>query len=156
MENNFGPIRSMDPEGAAALLDDVQGDRTRLTQRVRTPKWVGPGFGFIAALYVATPAVPGNWAGSFVLAMALVAVIVMVHLSHRATGVRFSRLGLQAWAAFAAATLGTLALFSVALGFAATNLHWLIIAPACAAFGLSSWLAKVFFSSMRQGLARVR
>ncbi len=90
------------------------------------------------------------------LITALVAGILLVGLSYRATGIKFTRFGVQAWAAFAAAVLGSLALFSVSLGFAASGLFWWIVIPAVVAFVLVFWLASLIFSSMRERLHHVR
>ncbi|MCY7289441.1 MAG: hypothetical protein LH624_14645 [Cryobacterium sp.] len=156
MENNMVPSGQDDARIVAGLLEELQADRARLVEKVRAPKWLAPGFGLIAASYVTTPAFPGEGAGDFVLITALVAGLLLVALSYRITGIKFTRFGVQAWAAFAAAVLGTLALFSVSLGLAATGLIWWIAVPAVVAFVLVCWLASLIFSTMRERLRHVR
>lgn len=156
MENNLVPSGPDDARVVAGLLDELQADRARLVEKVRAPKWLAPGFGLIAASYVMTPAFPGEGAGDFVLSTALVAGILLVVLSYRVTGIKFTRFGVQAWAAFAAAVVGSLALFSVSLGLAASAVLWWIAIPAVVAFVLVFWLASLIFSSMRERLRHVR
>ena len=150
------PSGQDDARIVAGLLEELQADRARLVEKVQAPKWLAPGFGLIAASYVTTPAFPGEGAGDFVLITALVAGLLLVALSYRITGIKFTRFGVQAWAAFAAALLGTLALFSVSLGLAATGLIWWIAVPAVVAFVLVFWLASLIFSTMRERLRHVR
>ena len=156
MENNVAPSGPDDARVVSGLLEELQADRARLVRKVRAPKWLAPGFGLIAASFVMTPAFPGGGAGGFVLSTALVAGILLVGLSCRVTGIKFTRFGVQAWAAFAAAVVGTLALFSVSLGLAATGLILWIAVPAVVAFVLVFWLASLIFSTMRERLRHVR
>lgn len=156
MENNLTPSGPDDARVVSGLLEELQADRARLVEKVRAPKWLAPGFGLIAASYVMTPAFPGEGAGNFVMVTAPVAGILLVVLSFRVTGIKFTRFGVQAWAAFAAAVLGSLALFSVSLGLAASGLLWWIAVPAVVAFVLVFWLASLIFSSMRERLRHVR
>ncbi|TFC94460.1 MULTISPECIES: hypothetical protein [Cryobacterium] len=156
MENNLTPSGPDDARVVSGLLEELQADRARLVEKVRAPKWLAPGFGLIAASYVMTPPFPGEGAGGFVLSTALAAGILLVALSYRVTGIKFTRFGVQAWAAFAAAVVGTLALFSVSLGLAASGLVWWIAIPAVVAFVLVCWLASLIFSSLRERLHYVR
>ena len=156
MENNLTPSWPDDARVVSGLLEELQADRARLVEKVRAPKWLAPGFGFIAASYVMTPAFPGEGAGDFVMVTAPVAGILLVALSYRATGIKFTRFGVQAWLAFAAAVVGSLALFSVSLGLAASGLFWWIAVPAVVAFVLVFWLASLIFSTMRERLHHVR
>ena len=103
-----------------------------------------------------TPVFPGERAGGFVLNTALVAGILLVVLSYRVTGIKFTLFGVQAWAGFAVAVVGGLALFSVSLGLAAIGLIWWIAVPAVVAFVLVFGLASLIFSTMRERLRDVR
>ena len=156
MENNLAPNGPDDARVVSGLLEELQADRARLVEKVRAPKWLAPGFGLIAASYVMTPAFPGEGAGDFVMVTAPVAGILLVALSFRVTGIKFTRFGVHAWAAFAAAVVGSLALFSVSLGLAASGLLWWIAIPVVGAFVLIFWLAGLIFSLMRERLRHVR
>lgn len=156
MENNLAPSGPDDARIVTGLLEELQADRARLVEKVRAPKWLAPGFGLIAASYVMTPAFPGEGARDFVMITAPVAGILLVALSFRVTGIKFTRFGVQAWAAFAAAVAGSLALFSVSLGLVASGLLWWIAIPTVVAFVWVFWLASLIFSSMRERLRHVR
>jgi hypothetical protein len=156
MENDIAPGDPNESRTAAEILDELDADRQRLAERTQAPSWLAPGFGLLAALYVLMPALPGEPRSSGFVTTALIVGIAMVYLSHRTTGLKFSRFGAQAWLALSGAVLGTLILFSVALGLAALDLHWWIIVPAAATFGLVLWLSRVVFSSMRKSLSHGR
>jgi hypothetical protein len=156
MENDIASGDPNESRAAADILGELQADRARLAQRTQAPRWLAPGFGVIAGLYVLIPALPGDRPGTGFVTTALVVGIVMVYASRRITGIKFARFGAQAWFALAGAVIGTLALFSVALGLVSLDLHWWVVAPAAAAFGLVMWLTGVIFSSMRKNLDRDR
>jgi hypothetical protein len=156
MENNFSPSDPNESRAAAELLDELQADRERLARRSEAPRWLAPGFGLLAGLYVAGPALPGEPRSGGFVTTAIIVGIVMVFLSSRATGVKFSRFGPRAWVAFAGAVLGGLFFFSVSLGLVSLGLHWWVIVPAAATFALVVWLTRVMSSSMRRNLNRER
>jgi hypothetical protein len=152
MENDIASGDPHESRAAAEILDELQADQKRLADRTQAPRWLAPGFGVLAALYVLMPALPGEPRSGGFVTTALIVGIVMVYLSYRTTGIKFSRFGTSAWLALAGAVIGTLVFFSVALGLAALNLHWWIILPAAATFGLVLWLTRVIFASMRKTL----
>jgi hypothetical protein len=156
MENDIAAGDPNESRAAAEILKELQADQERLAERTQAPRWLAPGFGVLAALYVLMPALPGDPRSSGFVTTALVVGIAMVYLSYRTTGVKFARLGVQARLALAGAVIGTLIFFSVALGLAALNLHWWIIAPATATFCLVLWLTRVSFSSIRKTLTHAR
>lgn len=154
MENKMPPGEPGELQNVSGILDELQADRDRLVQRFRAPKWLAPGFGLIAAAYVSTPALPGERTNNFVLIAALVIGILLIGNTYRATGIKISRFGVLEWVALAASVLGSLVLFSLSLGLAASGLYWWIAAPAGAAFVMVLLLASVIFSSMRERLRR--
>jgi hypothetical protein len=154
MENNFASGEPNPRRAAAELLDDLQADQERLAERAEAPRWLAPGFGLIAALYVAAPALPGEPRSNGIVTTCIIIGVVLVYLSSRATGIKFSRFGLRAWLAFAGALVGTLVLFSFSLGLVSLDSHWWVAATAAAAFALVFWLTRLIFSSMREALNR--
>ncbi|GAA1120563.1 hypothetical protein [Arthrobacter flavus] len=150
MENN---IRlSPDPsESAAALLADVEQDRSALIERMTTPRWVPPIFGAVAAICVASPAAGDNRSGNSTLL--IIVAIIVVYLYHRATGVKLSHIGGTAWLIYAATLITCLTLLSVSLGLVSFDLYWWVLAPAAAAFGAGT-LGTHFF--LRSALRRIR
>jgi hypothetical protein len=156
MENNISAGDLNEPRAAADLLDELQADRQRLARRAEAPRWLAPAFGLLAGLYVAAPALPGDPRSGVFVTMGIILGIVLVFLSSRATGVKFSNLGLQGWAAFTGAVAGGLLFFSVSLGLVSLGLHWWVIVPAAATFALVLWLTRVMSSSMRKNLSSDR
>lgn len=152
MENDIASSDPNESRTAAEILGELQADRARLAQRTRAPRWLAPGFGVIAGLYVLIPGLPGSRPETGFVTTALVVGIVMVYLTRQATGIKFARFGARAWFALAGAVIGTLILYSVALGLVASELQWWVAAPAVAAFGLVFVLIRVIFSSMRKNL----
>ena len=146
---------SGNPRLVSQVFDELQSDRERLAEHFRAPKWLAPGFGLIAAAYVATPAFPGGQTDDFVLIVALVACILLVSSYRRATGIKISRFGAREWALFAASVLSSWGLLSVSLGLAAYGFQRWIAAPAFAAFALMTWFASLIFTSMRERLRHV-
>jgi len=156
MENDIASGDPNESRAAAEILGKLQSDREQLAQRTQAPRWLAPGFGVLAGLYVLIPALPGNRPETGFVTTALVVGIVMVYASRRITGIKFARFGVQAWFALAGAVIGTLIFYSVALGLVASGLNWWVVAPAAATFGLVLWLTRVIFSSMRKTLDRDR
>jgi hypothetical protein len=156
VENNFSANDPTAPRVAAELLDELQADRQRLARHAEAPRWLAPGFGLLAGLYVAAPALPGEPRSGGFVTMAIIIGVLLVYLSSRATGVRFSRFGLAGWAAFSGAVVGGLIFFSVSLGLVSLGLHWWVIVPAAATFALVLWLTRAMLASMRRNLNRDR
>lgn len=152
----MSPVEPGESQVVSEILDELQADRDRLAQRFRAPKWLAPGFGLVAAVYVSTPALPGQRTSDFILIAAVVVGILLVGNTYRATGIKMSRFGLPEWVAFAASVLGSLVLFSVSLGLAASGLYWWIAAPVCVAFVMVFALTRVILSSMRERLRHAR
>lgn len=151
MENNLPPSSSGQSDSAAALLADVDSDRSALISRMNTPRWVAPTFGAIAAVCVASPAAGDNRSGNS--ALLIIVGIMVVYLYHRATGVKLGSIGWEAWLIYAATLISCLLLLSVSLGLVSLELHWWVAAPTVAAFGAGTIGAHYF---MRSALSRIR
>lgn len=114
------------PDDAAATLDQLRRDRARLNSTTQTPWWVSAGLGLIVALWVVSPAlapVPVSYG------IAVVAVVLVLSLARRHTGLRTSARGPRIWALGVLWLLVTLVSYSVSLGLAASNLPAWIVVP---------------------------
>jgi len=151
MENNLHPSSQNEPGSAAALLADVDNDRSALIGRMDAPQWVAPTFGAIAALCVASPVAGDNRSGH--LSLLIIVGVLVVYLYHRATGVKLSRIGGTAWLIYAATLIFCLILLSVSLGLVSFALYWWVAAPIAAAFGAGTLGAHYF---MRNAVNRIR
>lgn len=151
MENHLHSTPQDQPRSAAALLADVDSDRSALIQRMNTPRWVAPAVGAIAAVCVASPAAGENQSGNS--ALLIIVGILVVYLYHRATGVKLGSIGWTAWLIYAATLVTSLILLSVSLGLVSFDLYWWVIAPTAAAFGAGTLGAHAF---MRSAFGRIR
>ncbi|MBG6180714.1 hypothetical protein [Arthrobacter sp. CAN_A1] len=154
MENNLPPSSSDQPTSAARLLADVDNDRSALSKRMNTPRWVAPAFGAIAAICVATPAAGDNRSGNSTL---LIIVAIMVgYLYHRVTGVKLARIGWVAWLIYATTLVVCLILLSVSFGLVSLDLDWWVIAPTAAAFGAGTIGAHYFMRTVQSRIRHAR
>ncbi|MBP2217687.1 hypothetical protein [Arthrobacter sp. CAN_C5] len=151
MENNLPPSAADQSSSAAALLADVDKDRSALIDRMTTPSWAAPAFGALAAICVVSPAAGDNRSGNS--ALLIIVGILVVYLYQRATGVRLARIGWAAWLIYAATLVFCLLMLSVSLGLVSFGLLWWVIAPAAAAFGAGALGAHYF---MRSAVNRIR
>ncbi|KQQ10335.1 hypothetical protein [Rathayibacter sp. Leaf296] len=136
------------------ILRELSADRARLADRVRTPWWLGVGFGVVAALFVVRPAAGEDLPGGILPALALGAVLLWAY--RRATGVALGRLGAMPWLLTGAALVLVLALYSVALGFASFDLHGWVALPTAVAFAVGVGATFAFTASARERMRRVR
>ncbi|MBF4995303.1 hypothetical protein ITX31_14445 [Arthrobacter gandavensis] len=146
MENNLeGHLSSRD---AAAALRDLASDRQALADGAHVPKALLSAIGGVAAWWVAAAATthPGEdydppasgWLG-------LAALLVIVHLIHRETGIRFRKMGTRAVAATIAMLVVCLFLFSISLALVSFGARWAVALTSLSAFGLVTWLAGVAY-----------
>lgn len=141
---------------ASQQLDDLQADRANLAERWRTPPWLAPGFGLVAAAYVSIPAFANNQARNAVFIAALVASIALVSGYRRVTGIKLTRVGARARTVSALPVIASLILLSVSYGLAAASLHWWITLTALTGFLLVSRLAAMFTAAARDRLRHDR
>jgi hypothetical protein len=160
MENNLNGFpttgSSADDPSRGDLLAELETDRARLGERMRSQRWLAPAFGVLAALEVATAAFnDAEWVSLWRPTTIVVGVLLVV-LYHRSTGVKISKWTPLAWFLMAGALVATLAFFSVALGLESFGLLWWIAAPAFAAFGVVTWLVVLLMRSVAGRVLRVR
>jgi hypothetical protein len=156
MENNLEGRSSS--EDAAASLRGLMSDRQALVAAVQVPKTLLAAFGGVAAWWVAAAATanPGDnyepptsgWLG-------LAAVLVIIHLIRRETGIQLRRMGARAGLAVIAILAACLALYSISLGLVSFGARWAVALTSVAAFVLVTWLAGVVYRSALDQLRRV-
>lgn len=155
MENHSRLLPS--PEDANALLAELGSDRNVLADSVRVPTTLMAALGACAAWWVSTAATtaPGadyqpptsGW-------LCLVAVLVIVHLIRRETGIRFRTMGPRAGVLLAVILLACLALFSVSLALVSLGAAWAVALTSLSAFGAVMWLSGAAFRSALEHLRR--
>jgi hypothetical protein len=155
MENNFeGPPSAKD---AAAQLRNLASDRHALADNVHVPRALLAAIGGVAAWWVALAATasPGeNYEPPVSGWLALVAVLVIMHLIRRETGIRFRKMGARAAVATIAILAVCLVLLSVSLGLVSLGARWAVVLTSLSAFGLVYWLAGVVYRSAVDRLRR--
>lgn len=155
MENNFEGRPSS--EDAVASLRDLASDRQALADGVQVPKTLLAALGGVAAWWVAAAATvnPGeNYEPPTSGWLGLVAVLVIVHLIRRETGIRFRKLGVRAVRATTAILVVCLTLFSISLGLVSFGARWAVVLTSLSAFGLVTWLAGIVYRSALDRLRR--
>jgi K+ transporter len=148
MENNFeGPPSAKD---AAAQLRNLASDRQALADNVRVPRALLAALGGVAAWWVALAATasPGeNYEPPVSGWLVLVAVLVIMHLIRRETGIRFRKMGARAAMATIAILAVCLILFSISLGLVSFGAYWAVGLTSLSAFVLVTWLAGIAYRS---------
>lgn len=152
-ENDLRPSDGA-PRRAAALLDELAADRTRLAQRLAAPAWLYPAFGALTALYVAAPALEPGAASDLVTTLAVAATLLLVWAYPRLSGVRVSRTGASARLTLGLLLGATLLLLSTSLGLVALGLRWWTPLPAVASFALTVQLGRAFDRRYREHVRR--
>ena len=149
MENNL-PDAHNPRSNAADALRNLESDRAGLVERLRAPKWFAPALGALAAVYIASPALPEALNRGFVGTPVIVVGILLVLGYQRSTGIKLLRFRVFELVLFAGAVATTLLFFSVSLGLAAGGLHGWIAASAVVGFLAVTALAALGASSMRE------
>jgi hypothetical protein len=155
MENNFEGRQSA--EDAAAQLRDLASDRQALADGVRLPKALLVALGGVAGWWVAlaATATPGeNYEPPASGWLGLVAVLVIMHLIRRETGIRFRKMGTRAAMATIAILAVCIALLSISLGLVSLGARWAVALTSLSAFGLVTWLAGIVYRSALERLRR--
>lgn len=155
MENNLEGRPSS--EDAAALLRNLESDRQSLVDGVRFPAALMAAFGGVAAWWVATAATasPGEGYEPPVSGwLCLVAVLVIVHLVRRETGIRFRTMGLRAGLTTGVILVVCLVLFSASLALVSVGARWAVVLTSLCAFGLITWLAGIVYRAALDHLRR--
>jgi uncharacterized membrane protein (DUF485 family) len=116
------------------MLDVLEEDRARLSERVRMPTWLAPTIAFLTAAWVASPAI-GDQAATSAYPLSVGGIVLAIYLAAYTAGVRHGRLrGRASWIVGAASAIG-LALYSTSLGLVSFELRWWVSLPALAAAG---------------------
>ena len=155
MERNFEGRPSADD--AAASLRDLASDRQTLADGVHVPKTLLAALGGVAAWWVAAAATanPGeNYEPPTSGWLGLVAVLVILHLIRRETGIQFRKMGTRAIMAAIAILMVCLTLFSISLGLVSIGARWSVALTSVSAFGLVTWLAGIVYRSALDRLRR--
>jgi len=86
----------------------LRADRANLAERLRTPWWLAPGFGLVAAGYDSSSAFADDGGRSLAFIAALVGSVALIGGYRRTTGVKLARLGWRARAVVAFAVVASL------------------------------------------------
>ena len=116
------------------MLDALEDDRARLSERVRMPTWLAPTIAFLAAAWVASPGIGDQTLTSAYLISAG-GIVLAIYLAAHTAGVRHGRLSGRAYSIVGAAGAVGLALYSTSLGLVSADLRWWAMLPALAAAG---------------------
>lgn len=153
MENDRSRTRDTPTQTARTLLQDLAGDRAALAGRLRAPGWLYPALGALAAVYVASPAIPADGPRRTLVLIAAVTTILLSIAYQRISGVKLGRTGVLGVVIVAAGVATVLLFLSVSYGLALLS-PWWVIAPAAVAFGvvvaLGRWLEKVHQGEVRR------
>lgn len=129
-------------------LARLRSDREAVAARLVRARWFAPGMGAVAAVFVASPAIPDGVGRNSVFVTCLAASIALLSVYHARTGVKLSRVGARAALIYAGALAAELVLLSVSYGLAGGGLVWWIAASAGAAFLLITWLVAMFIAAV--------
>ncbi len=151
MESENSRFESQDHD---QLLEDLRVDRQAMATQLSEPRWLAPGFGAVAAAYVATAAIPSDPWRDAVFVAAVAASLVMLSAYRRMTGIKLSRIGARAVIILLCAVGVALLMLSVSLGLAASGLTWWITASTLITFITVTWLAKRFIATASERVNR--
>lgn len=115
-----------------------------MATRLSGPAWLAPGFGLVAAAYVATAAITSDPWRDAVLMAAVAATFAMLAAYRKTTGVKLSRLGVRATVILLCAMGVSLLMLSVSYGLVASPFLWWVSATILVTFLAVTWLAKLF------------
>ncbi len=147
-------FRELDTTGRPTEHSELQDDRIELAKRLGRPVWLSPGFGAVAAAYVASPAIPdGTWR-DLVLPGAVVATVALLTAYQRTTGIKLSSVGWRAGWYFGGAVAFSLTMLSVSFGLDASGFAWWIAAPVAATFVVVAWLVGLLVAAARDHISR--
>lgn len=137
-------------------IEQLQIDRNHLAQRSLFPQWFHFATGVIAALYVISPALPGNEERSSGFLFAFIATLVLLAVAQKETKIKASSGGLRGSLTLLAMLVIILVGYSVALGLVSLGLSvWWCSIPALSVFlsvySLSPYYEKTIKSRIRYG-----
>lgn len=138
------------PDEAAHSLATLSADSDRLVANVKAPWLLLAAFGGIGAWWVSAAAgtTPGaNYEAPSSTWLLVICALIVMYLTQRTTGVRFRKMGSGATWAVVGMVVICLALFSLSLGLTALGMRWAVALTSLAAFGATTWLAGVAYTS---------
>jgi ribose/xylose/arabinose/galactoside ABC-type transport system permease subunit len=133
------------------MLDALDQDRVRLSERVGMPTWLAPTVAFLTAAWVASPVI-GNQSVTYAYPISLGGIVLVIYLAAHTAGVRHGRLRGRAYWIVGAATAIGLVLYSTSLGLVSFDLRWWVILPALATTAVGYSATRLV---ERESLARV-
>lgn len=135
--------------------EQLQTDRDNLAQRSLFPQWFHFATGVVAALYVISPALPGNDEKSSGFLFAFFATLVLLAIAQRETKIKASSGGLRGSLTLLAILVVILVGYSIALGLVSLGLSVWCSIPALgvfiSVFCLSLYYEKTIKSRIRYG-----
>ena len=136
-------------------IEQLQIDRNHLAQRSLFPKWFHFATGVIAALYVISPALPGNEERSSGFLFAFIATLVLLTVAQKETKIKASSGGLRGSLTILTILVVILVGYSVALGLVSLGLNaWcsiLALGVFLPVYSLSLYYEKTIKSRIRYG-----
>jgi hypothetical protein len=136
-------------------IEQLQIDRNNLSQRSLFPQWFHFAAGVVAALYVISPALPGNEERSSGFLFAFIATLVLLTIAQKETKIKASSGGLRGSLTILAMLVVILVGYSVALGLVSLGLIMWCSVPALGVFlsvySLSLYYEKTIKSRIRYG-----
>lgn len=140
---------------ARQMLDALEEDRARLSERVGMPTWLAPTIAVLTAAWVASPAI-GDQTATSAYAISTGGIILAICLAARTAGVRHGRLRGRAYWPVGAATPIGLALYSTSLGLVSFDLRWWVILPGLAMAGAGFTATRLVERESLATVTRVR
>lgn len=132
------------------MLEELRSDRKAMATRLSGPRWLAPGFGVVAALYVATAVMPTESWRDAVFIAAVAGSIAMLSAYRMKTGIKLSRLGGRAILTLFCAAVVTFFMLSVTYGLAASPFIWWTPASILFTFIAVTWLVKMFIRAVSE------
>lgn len=114
-----------------------------MATRLSGPAWLAPGFGLVAATYVATAVIASDPWRDAVFIAAVAATFAMLTAYRKTTGIKLSRLGARATVIPLCAVGVSLLMLSVSYGLVASPFTWWVSVPILVTFLAVTWLAKL-------------
>lgn len=117
-------------DDAQATLAQLREDREALDRTTRTPAWLAPAMGLLAAGFVASPAFPSGDDGRAAYVGALVLALALTVLARRRAGRRDAPHGPRSWPLIVLLVIVTLLMFSTSLGLVSLGHAAWVVLPA--------------------------
>lgn len=144
MTSNFAQLES---DGDDRLLEHLLSDRQAMASRLSSPRWFAPGFGVVAAAFVAIPAIPSDtWAYAAVIA-AVATGLSMLIAFRRTTGIKLSCVRARAVLICVGAVSVPLLMLGLLFVLPGSGMTWWITALTVLAYGVVTELVRMFIAA---------